>query len=134
MFRCLFAALLSIVTDNVYIVIVGRVDRLIIEGSGIEYSSTVSNASGSLDRRRRIYPRGQSHHSHRHRDGACSQWLVESYHVTLRYEHPETGEIRTVQVPISNADEISQDTYRSIATQCGARDFGKWCDWIKKNG
>lgn len=54
-------------------------------------------------------------------------------HITLRYEHPETGEVRNVQVPMSSADEISQDTYRSIATQCGARDFGKWCDWIKKN-
>ncbi len=54
-------------------------------------------------------------------------------HVTLRYEHPETGEVRNVQVPVSGADEISQDTYRSIATQCGAQDFEKWCTWIKKH-
>lgn len=57
----------------------------------------------------------------------------EGSHVTLRYENPETDEVRNVQVPMSNADEISQNTYRSIATQCGASEFGKWCDWIREN-
>jgi predicted RNA binding protein YcfA (HicA-like mRNA interferase family) len=51
-------------------------------------------------------------------------------HVKLRYENAETGEVRNVTVPLKPADQISQDTYRSIAEQCGADDFGEWCDWI----
>jgi len=51
-------------------------------------------------------------------------------HVQLRYENSDTGEVRNVTVPLTSADEISQDTYRSIAKQCGAADFGDWCDWI----
>ena len=54
-------------------------------------------------------------------------------HVKLRYEHPETGEVRVVTVPLVDADQISQDTYRSTATQCGAEDFEKWVDWIERN-
>lgn len=54
-------------------------------------------------------------------------------HVKLRYEHPETGEVRTVSVPMTDADSISQDTYRSIAAQCGADDFADWVDWIDRN-
>jgi hypothetical protein len=27
-------------------------------------------------------------------------------------------------------NEISGDTLRNIATQCGADDFQRWCDWI----
>lgn len=54
-------------------------------------------------------------------------------HVKLRYEHPETDEVRIVSVPMKDSDHISQDTYRSIATQCGAVDFGAWCDWIDRN-
>ncbi len=54
-------------------------------------------------------------------------------HVKLRYEHPETGEVRVVTVPLVDADQISQDTYRSIAAQCGAEDFEKWVDWIEHN-
>lgn len=54
-------------------------------------------------------------------------------HVKLRYEHPETEEVRIVTVPLTPADEISQDTYRSIAKQCGSEDFGKWVEWIAEN-
>lgn len=54
-------------------------------------------------------------------------------HVQLRYEHPNTGEVRTVTVPLKPSDEISQDTYRSIADQCGADDFHEWCRWIENN-
>jgi len=36
-------------------------------------------------------------------------------------------------VPIKPADRISQDTYRSIATQCRAGDFGEKCEWIERN-
>ncbi|UWM56898.1 type II toxin-antitoxin system HicA family toxin [Salinirubellus salinus] len=42
-------------------------------------------------------------------------------HVKLRYEHPETDEVRVVTVPLTDADHISQDTYRSIARQCVRR-------------
>lgn len=54
-------------------------------------------------------------------------------HVKLRYEHPETNEVRIVTVPLTDADRISQDTYRSIAEQCGANDFEEWVDWIERN-
>jgi predicted RNA binding protein YcfA (HicA-like mRNA interferase family) len=54
-------------------------------------------------------------------------------HVKLRYEHPETGEVRVVAVPLTDADHISQDTYRSIAEQCGATDFENWIGWIERN-
>lgn len=54
-------------------------------------------------------------------------------HVKLRYEHPDTEEVRIVSVPLTDADHISQDTYRSIADQCGADDFGEWVAWIDRN-
>lgn len=44
-----------------------------------------------------------------------------------------SGETRNVTVPITDADDISQDTYRSIADQCGAKDFDEWIDWIDRN-
>jgi len=49
-------------------------------------------------------------------------------HLKLRYVHPETGEVRTVTVPLHG--EIPTGTLRSIADQCGADDFDAWCDWI----
>jgi len=54
-------------------------------------------------------------------------------HVKLRYEHPETESVRVVTVPMKQSDQISQDTYRSIADQCGANDFDAWCEWIDRN-
>lgn len=54
-------------------------------------------------------------------------------HVKLRYEHPETSEVRNVTVPMVDSDQISQDTYRSIAEQCGADDFEAWVEWIGNN-
>ena len=54
-------------------------------------------------------------------------------HVELRYEHPDTDEVRIASVPLTDADQISQDTYRSIAEQCGANDFEEWVDWIDRN-
>ncbi|MFB6226980.1 MAG: hypothetical protein ABEH88_00065 [Halobacteriales archaeon] len=33
-----------------------------------------------------------------------------------------------VTVPMKQSDQISQDTYRSIADQCGANDFDAWCE------
>lgn len=52
-------------------------------------------------------------------------------HVRLRYEHPETGEVRNVDVP--QHTEINIGTLRSIADQCGAEDFEAWCEWIDEN-
>ena len=49
-------------------------------------------------------------------------------HVRLRYEHPETGEVRSVDVPMHT--EVRIGTLRSIADQCGAEDFHEWCRWI----
>lgn len=52
-------------------------------------------------------------------------------HVRLRYEHPETGEVRTVDVPMH--DRVKIGTLHSIAEQCGAEDFESWCAWIDEN-
>ncbi|WP_136603094.1 type II toxin-antitoxin system HicA family toxin [Salinigranum halophilum] len=49
-------------------------------------------------------------------------------HVRLRYEHPDTGEVRNVDVPMHT--EVRIGTLRSIADQCGAEDFHEWCRWI----
>ncbi|WP_123622380.1 type II toxin-antitoxin system HicA family toxin [Halorubrum sp. CSM-61] len=55
----------------------------------------------------------------------------EGSHVKLRYESSDTDEVRIVSVPMTDSDQISQDTYRSIAEQCGADDFDAWCGWIE---
>lgn len=52
-------------------------------------------------------------------------------HVRLRYEHPATGAVRNVDVPMH--DEIAIGTLRSIADQCGADDFEAWCRWIDEH-
>lgn len=52
-------------------------------------------------------------------------------HVVLKYSHPETGEVRTVTVPLH--DRIRLGTLQSIADQCGANDFDAWCRWIDEN-
>lgn len=49
-------------------------------------------------------------------------------HVRLRYENPDTGEVRLVDVPLH--DEIKIGTLHSIADQCGAADFHAWCAWV----
>jgi len=54
-------------------------------------------------------------------------------HVKLRYEHPQTDDVRVVSIPMTDADQISQDTYRSIAAQCGATDFERWVAWIDRH-
>ena len=55
----------------------------------------------------------------------------EGGHVRLRYEHPETAEVRNVDVP--QHDEVRIGTLRSIADQCGAEDFEAFCEWIDKH-
>ncbi|MFB6074176.1 MAG: type II toxin-antitoxin system HicA family toxin [Haloarculaceae archaeon] len=49
-------------------------------------------------------------------------------HAILGYSHPETGEKRTVTVPLH--DRVRLGTLQSIARQCGADDFHAWCEWI----
>lgn len=43
-------------------------------------------------------------------------------HRVFRYENPDTGEVRTVTVPIMH-DPIKMGTLREIADQAGAKDF-----------
>lgn len=52
-------------------------------------------------------------------------------HVRLRYEHPGTGDVRLVDVPMH--DEVTIGTLSSIADQCGAEDFEEWCRWIDEH-
>ena len=49
-------------------------------------------------------------------------------HAILKYTNPDTGEVRTVTVPMH--DRIKIGTLQSIADQCGANDFHEWCRWI----
>jgi len=49
-------------------------------------------------------------------------------HTTLRYEHPDTDEVRTVTVP--RADPIPVGTLHDIADQAGADDFHSFCQWV----
>lgn len=49
-------------------------------------------------------------------------------HVKLRYVHPETGEKRTVMVPLH--DELATGTLKEIAYQAGAEDFQSFLDAI----
>lgn len=49
-------------------------------------------------------------------------------HSILTYTDPDTGERRTVTVPLH--DPTSVGTLQSIAEQCGQNDFRAWCEWI----
>lgn len=51
-------------------------------------------------------------------------------HTTLRYENPETGEVRTVTVP--QGDPIPIGTLRGIAEQAGAKDFRNFCERVDR--
>lgn len=54
-------------------------------------------------------------------------------HLKLRWESPDTDEVRVVSVPMKSEDQIPVGTMRSIADQCGANDFLTWCAWIDEN-
>jgi predicted RNA binding protein YcfA (HicA-like mRNA interferase family) len=54
-------------------------------------------------------------------------------HLRLRWENPDTDEVRLVTVPMKSEDEIPTGTLRSIADQCGANDFEAWCQWIDES-
>jgi len=49
-------------------------------------------------------------------------------HRRFSYKHPETGEVRHVDVPMH--DELATGTLQSIAKQAGANDFDEFCDWL----
>lgn len=50
-------------------------------------------------------------------------------HLKLRYIDPNTGEKRTVVVPLH--DELATGTLRDIADQAAAKDFQKFLDAIE---
>lgn len=52
-------------------------------------------------------------------------------HVRLRYETPDTEDVRNVDVPMHR--EVTIGTRRSIADQCGARGFEAWCRRIDEH-
>lgn len=52
-------------------------------------------------------------------------------HLKLRWESPDTDEVRIVTVPMKS--DIPQGTMRSIADQAGAEDFEEFCHWIDRN-
>ena len=51
-------------------------------------------------------------------------------HTTLRYENPDTGEVRTVTVP--KGAPIPVGTLHDIADQAGAEDFHNFCEWVDR--
>jgi predicted RNA binding protein YcfA (HicA-like mRNA interferase family) len=52
-------------------------------------------------------------------------------HTTLRYENPDTDEVRVVTVP--HDDTIPTGTLQAIAEQAGAEDFHEFCAWIDRS-
>ena len=54
-------------------------------------------------------------------------------HLILRYENPDTDEVRVVTIPMHSRDKIPTGTLQSIAEQSGAEDFHAWCEWIDEN-
>ena len=51
-------------------------------------------------------------------------------HTALRYENPDTGDVRTVTV--QKADPIPKGTLHDIADQAGAEDFHNFCEWVDR--
>ena len=54
-------------------------------------------------------------------------------HLKMRYESPDTDEVRVVTIPMKSEDDIPTGTLQSIADQCGAEDFHAWCAWIDEH-
>lgn len=52
-------------------------------------------------------------------------------HRVFRYEHPDTGEVRTVTVPITHTP-VKAGTLREIADQAGAKDFEAFCRELQR--
>lgn len=53
-------------------------------------------------------------------------------HVTLKWRSPHDDEVRRVTVP-DTKDSLPRGTLSSIADDCGAEEFEKWCEWINRN-
>lgn len=53
----------------------------------------------------------------------------EGSHLKLRYEHPDTGDVRIVTVPMH--EEVATGTVRKIAEQAGANDFQAFLDALE---
>ncbi|MEZ3145052.1 type II toxin-antitoxin system HicA family toxin [Halobaculum sp. MBLA0143] len=47
-------------------------------------------------------------------------------HAKFRWEAPNTSEVRMVVVPMTT-DPLPEGTLRSIANQCGAKSFRRFC-------
>ncbi|MBS1263314.1 MAG: hypothetical protein MAG715_00490 [Methanonatronarchaeales archaeon] len=60
-------------------------------------------------------------------------WIdrVKGDHYTLKWEHPDGSEKRTVTVPRHRS--LRTGTLRGIAKQASARDFDEFCRWIDRN-
>lgn len=56
---------------------------------------------------------------------AGSHRTFRGSHRTFRYENEDTGEVRTVTVPLHG--ELKTGTLREIADQAGANDFDVFC-------
>lgn len=52
-------------------------------------------------------------------------------HTTLRYENPDTNEVRTVTVP--QGGSIPVGTLQDIADQAGAEDFHEFYKWVERS-
>ncbi|QLH79003.1 type II toxin-antitoxin system HicA family toxin [Halosimplex rubrum] len=54
-------------------------------------------------------------------------------HAILRWEPPDDHDSAARTVPVPLHDEVGTGTLRDIAEQAGARDFGRFCEWIDRN-
>ena len=52
-------------------------------------------------------------------------------HAILKHQHPETGENRTVTVPLP--DRVRTGRLQQIADQRGADDLHAWYEWIDEH-
>ncbi|ERH12899.1 MAG: YcfA-like protein, partial [halophilic archaeon J07HB67] len=55
----------------------------------------------------------------------------EGSHLKLRWEDPNTGEVRTTVVPVTH-DPVRKGTLQSIADDCGAEDFRRFCEELDR--
>lgn len=52
-------------------------------------------------------------------------------HVKLRWQDENTGEVRTTVVPVT-ADPVPKGTLRTIADDCGAKSFERFCEELDR--
>ena len=63
--------------------------------------------------------------------GNFHQDRITGSHAILKYTNPDTGEKRTVSVPLH--DRLRIGTLRGIADDAGANEFDEFCAWIDQN-